>query len=75
MVEMTEAATMLHRNINVAESRADRRNRTRNIDFDGLACAWAIAHELREEPKPPFSHHYFRLTALPSEIDGCANLL
>jgi len=44
--------------------------------FDGLALAWAIAHELAEKNRclALFATHYFELTALPAEIDGCANL-
>jgi DNA mismatch repair protein MutS len=44
--------------------------------FDGLALAWAIAHQLAEKNRSLalFATHYFELTALPAEIEGCANL-
>src|SRR4029077_1633698 len=44
--------------------------------FDGLALAWAIARELarRNRSLTLFATHYFELTALPSELDGCANV-
>jgi len=44
--------------------------------FDGLALAWAIAHRLAMHNRSLalFATHYFELTALPSEIDGCANV-
>ena len=44
--------------------------------FDGLALAWAIAHRLAEHNRSLalFATHYFELTALPAEIDGCANV-
>jgi len=44
--------------------------------FDGLALAWAIAHRLAEHNRSLalFATHYFELTALPSEIAGCANV-
>ena len=44
--------------------------------FDGLALAWAIAHRLAERNRclTLFATHYFELTALASELDGCANV-
>ncbi len=44
--------------------------------FDGLALAWAIAHQLAGKNRclTLFATHYFELTALPAEIEGCANL-
>ncbi|MGE5090513.1 MAG: MutS-related protein, partial [Candidatus Levyibacteriota bacterium] len=44
--------------------------------FDGLALAWAIAHRLAEHNRSLalFATHYFELTALPAEIEGCANV-
>ncbi len=44
--------------------------------FDGLALAWAIAHRLAEKNRclALFATHYFELTALPAEIEGCANV-
>jgi DNA mismatch repair protein MutS len=44
--------------------------------FDGLALAWAIAHQLASHNRSLalFATHYFELTALPSELPGCANV-
>jgi len=44
--------------------------------FDGLALAWAIAHRLAERNRSLalFATHYFELTALPAELEGCANV-
>jgi DNA mismatch repair protein MutS len=44
--------------------------------FDGLALAWAIAHQLAERNRclALFATHYFELTALPAETEGCANI-
>ena len=44
--------------------------------YDGLALAWAIARELAEKNRSLalFATHYFELTALPAETEGCANL-
>src|SRR5260370_1059873 len=44
--------------------------------FDGLSLAWAIARQLALTNRclALFATHYFELTALPSELDGCANL-
>ena len=44
--------------------------------FDGLALAWAIAHRLAERNRclTLFATHYFELTALAAEMEGCANV-
>jgi len=44
--------------------------------FDGLALAWAIAHRLAERNRclSLFATHYFELTALGAELEGCANV-
>ena len=44
--------------------------------FDGLALAWAIARQLARKNRclTLFATHYFELTALPAELDGCANV-
>ncbi len=75
MVEMTEAAYIL--NCATPESLVliDEIGRGTST-FDGLALAWAIAHRLAEHNRSLalFATHYFELTALPSEIAGCANV-
>jgi DNA mismatch repair protein MutS len=75
MVEMTEAAAILHRATAQSLVLIDEIGRGTST-YDGLALAWAIARELAEKNKSLalFATHYFELTALPAEIDGCANL-
>ncbi|HYR00177.1 MAG TPA: DNA mismatch repair protein MutS, partial [Casimicrobiaceae bacterium] len=75
MVEMTEAAAILHRATPQSLVLIDEIGRGTST-FDGLALAWAIAHQLAEKNRclALFATHYFELTALPSEIVGCANL-
>ena len=75
MVEMTEAAYILNRATARSLVLVDEIGRGTST-FDGLALAWAIAHRLVEHNRclALFATHYFELTALPSEIDGCANV-
>jgi len=75
MVEMTEAAAILRRATAQSLVLIDEIGRGTST-FDGLALAWAIARELAEKNRSLalFATHYFELTALPAEIDGCANL-
>ena len=75
MVEMTEAAYILNRATPESLVLVDEIGRGTST-FDGLALAWAIAHRLAERNRSLalFATHYFELTALPSEIDGCANV-
>ena len=75
MVEMTEAAAILHRATPQSLVLVDEIGRGTST-FDGLALAWAIAHQLAEKNRSLalFATHYFELTALPAEIDGCANI-
>ena len=75
MVEMTEAAAILHRATPQSLVLIDEIGRGTST-FDGLALAWAIAHQLAEKNRSLalFATHYFELTALPPEIEGCANV-
>ncbi|HKU85947.1 MAG TPA: DNA mismatch repair protein MutS [Casimicrobiaceae bacterium] len=75
MVEMTEAAYILNRATRESLVLIDEIGRGTST-FDGLALAWAIAHRLAEHNRSLalFATHYFELTALPSEIAGCANV-
>ena len=75
MMEMTEAAYILHRATAQSLVLIDEIGRGTST-FDGLALAWAIAHRLAAVNRSLalFATHYFELTALPSEIDGCANV-
>jgi len=75
MVEMTEAAAILHRATPNSLVLIDEIGRGTST-FDGLALAWAIARELAQNNRSLtlFATHYFELTALPAELDGCANV-
>jgi DNA mismatch repair protein MutS len=75
MVEMTEAAYILNRATERSLVLIDEIGRGTST-FDGLALAWAIAHRLASHNRSLtlFATHYFELTALPSELPGCANV-
>jgi DNA mismatch repair protein MutS len=75
MVEMTEAAYILHRATERSLVLIDEIGRGTST-YDGLALAWAIAHRLGERNRAftLFATHYFELTALPAELPGCANV-
>jgi DNA mismatch repair protein MutS len=75
MVEMTEAAYILNHATPSSLVLIDEIGRGTST-FDGLALAWAIAHRLAERNRSLtlFATHYFELTALASELPGCANL-
>ena len=75
MVEMSEAAYILHRATRESLVVIDEIGRGTST-FDGLALAWAIARALALENRSLtlFATHYFELTALPSELEGCANV-
>ena len=72
---MTEAAYILNRATPESLVLIDEIGRGTST-FDGLALAWAIAHRLAERNRclALFATHYFELTALPAELDGCANV-
>jgi len=75
MVEMTEAAAILNRATPQSLVLIDEIGRGTST-FDGLALAWAIAGELAQNNRSLtlFATHYFELTALPAELEGCANV-
>jgi DNA mismatch repair protein MutS len=75
MVEMTEAAYILNRATPESLVIIDEIGRGTST-FDGLALAWAIARALAQDNRSLtlFATHYFELTALPSELEGCANV-
>jgi len=75
MVEMTEAAYILNRATPESLVLIDEIGRGTST-FDGLALAWAIARELalKNRSLTLFATHYFELTALPAEMEGCANV-
>ena len=74
MVEMTEAANILNNAGERSLILMDEIGRGTST-FDGLSLAWAIARHIGTRLKAftLFATHYFELTRLASEIDGCAN--
>jgi DNA mismatch repair protein MutS len=75
MVEMTETANILHNATAHSLVLMDEIGRGTST-FDGLSLAWAVARDLalRVRAYTLFATHYFELTTLAQEIDGCANV-
>jgi DNA mismatch repair protein MutS len=75
MVEMTEAANILHNATPRSLILMDEIGRGTST-FDGLSLAWAIARHIatRLRSFTLFATHYFELTTLATEIEGCANV-
>ena len=75
MVEMTEAANILNNAGERSLILMDEIGRGTST-FDGLSLAWAMARHIGTRLKAftLFATHYFELTRLVSEIDGCANV-
>lgn len=75
MVEMTEAANIMHNATANSLVLLDEIGRGTST-FDGLALAWACAHHLADTigALTLFSTHYFELTHLPSELSHCVNV-
>ncbi|MEO6697438.1 MAG: DNA mismatch repair protein MutS [Gammaproteobacteria bacterium] len=75
MVEMTEAAGILHNATEHSLVLMDEIGRGTST-FDGLALAWACAAYIAREVRAYtlFATHYFELTSLPEEIEGIANV-
>ena len=75
MVEMTEAANILNNAGPRSLILMDEIGRGTST-FDGLSLAWAMARHIGTRLKSftLFATHYFELTGLASEIDGCANV-
>jgi DNA mismatch repair protein MutS len=75
MVEMTETANILHHATDRSLVLMDEIGRGTST-FDGLSLAWACAHYIAEHLRAftLFATHYFELTALAGELDGCANV-
>lgn len=75
MVEMTEAANILHNATADSLVIMDEIGRGTST-FDGLSLAWAAAAYLANEKRALtlFATHYFELTALPEQLTGVANV-
>ena len=75
MVEMTEAANILHNATARSLILMDEIGRGTST-FDGLSLAWAMAHHIATRLKSftLFATHYFELTTLATEVEGCANV-
>jgi DNA mismatch repair protein MutS len=75
MVEMTEAAAILHRATLHSLVLMDEIGRGTST-FDGLALAWAIAQQLLSKNRSwtLFATHYLELASLPSKYPQCANV-
>ncbi len=75
MVEMTEAANILHNASARSLVLMDEIGRGTST-FDGLSLAWATARHIAVSLRSftLFATHYFELTALSQEIDSIANV-
>jgi DNA mismatch repair protein MutS len=75
MVEMTEAANILHNATDKSLILMDEIGRGTST-FDGLSLAWAVARHIARvnHSFTLFATHYFELTSLANEIEGCANV-
>jgi DNA mismatch repair protein MutS len=75
MVEMTEAANILHNATSRSLILLDEIGRGTST-FDGLSLAWAMARDIatRVRAFTLFATHYFELTTLATEVEGCANV-
>ncbi len=75
MVEMTEAAMILHQATDRSLVLMDEIGRGTSTS-DGLALAWAIAQSLAEQNRclTLFATHYFELTALEKTAAGIVNV-
>ncbi|MBC7983899.1 MAG: DNA mismatch repair protein MutS, partial [Candidatus Obscuribacterales bacterium] len=75
MLEMTEAANILNNATEQSLVLMDEIGRGTST-YDGLSLAWACAIHIGKQVRAftLFATHYFELTSLAQEIDGCANV-
>jgi len=75
MLEMTEAANILNNATDHSLVLMDEIGRGTST-YDGLSLAWACAVHIGKHVRAfaLFATHYFELTSLPGDIDGCVNV-
>ncbi|HEY7239613.1 MAG TPA: DNA mismatch repair protein MutS, partial [Burkholderiales bacterium] len=75
MLEMTETANILNNATEHSLVLMDEVGRGTST-FDGLSLAWAAARHIatRIRARTLFATHYFELTVLASEVEGCVNV-
>jgi DNA mismatch repair protein MutS len=75
MVEMTEAANILNNATDKSLILMDEIGRGTST-FDGLSLAWAVARHIARVNRSftLFATHYFELTSLANDVEGCANV-